>query len=178
MISATIWIKVNFPNLWSTTVSCKNETLNPSNIEGESCVWLKLSNRMDRPKCMRCNRKNLMSTLWLEPKNPNHMYELWTLQFWTYTIQYLRAIFKPNQRIKKKKMRHDDVKMRVTFIVFIGVQGCPIFFRVDPSFCAHVGFTSKIHFPLSKSSASKIKIGPLENMNLVPWLDFVIDIPN
>jgi len=76
------------------------------------------------------------------------------------------------------RMLHDNLQMSLRSLVFIGFQGCPICFRANLIKCAHVGFNSKIHFPLSNLSASIVKIGPLEKKSLVPWLEFVIELSN
>lgn len=57
-----------------------------------------------------------------------------------------------------------DVEMRLMSLVFITFQGCQILFRDELIKYAHVGFNSKLHFPLSKLSTSIVKIGPLEKM--------------
>ena len=79
---------------------------------------------------------------------------------------------------ENRRMIQDDVQMRLRSLVYITFQGCPICFRDDLIKYAHVGFKSKIQFPLSKLSASIVKIGPLEKRNLIPRLEFVIELPN
>lgn len=69
-----------------------------------------------------------------------------------------------------------SVQMRLRSLVFISFQGCPIFFKVDLIKCTYVGFSSKIHFHLSELSTSMVKIFPFKHMNLVPSLEFSIDL--
>lgn len=68
----------------------------------------------------------------------------------------------------EKKMFDDDVQMRLRSLAFIGFQWYPILFMVNMIKRNIMGFTLKIHFPLSKSTASNVKIGPLRKKYLVP----------
>lgn len=88
--------------------------------------------------------------MWFEIKTLDLTCEIWTLQFQTYTNQSARTsshLRKPNQR---KNNDHDDVKIRVTWLVFKSIRGVQFLFWVDLSFCEHVGFHIKIIFFLNQ----------------------------
>jgi len=108
-----------------------------------SCVWLKPFNCMHRLACMRYSRNLPMTSLQLWPRNLDMCA---SLRPWD---------FKPVQaktKVENRKIIHDHVQMRLRSLVFICFQDCPIFFRADLIKYSHVGFNSKIHFPLSKLS--------------------------
>jgi len=97
------------------------------------CGWNVLVAR--RGLCV-CNQKYPVTTMQLWTKNPNPYVRAWTLQFQTCANQFPANQLQTCANQTKERTMIDDIQMRVTWIIFIAIQGCPISFWADRSFCA------------------------------------------